>query len=271
MSQNFFRDPKLSYPPCEHVCVSTNGHDASKGRRGAQPWVEVSVAMVRPCGWLIGDLHAGMRELERIRRETEAAMALLVAAAPETRDSVASLARTCGIGSREARRRRDVARVTEKVSGALGLLSSGAVSADHVAAMAPVAEMEGAADLLAAARLKSPEDLAREVEPFGLAAEHGDDVAKRQHARRSFRFFPGPDGMLGLSGLLPPVEGTEFKNRMMALVDARWREQHPGRSEVLGGHGGDRVAVREADGSITILDRTSRTIVIRSRNPGVAA
>ena len=231
--------------------VNTN-HDFRDPERGACPWVHVCVPLVDPTDWLTDEVRAGLQEVERIAREAQAAMALLVSAMPESRDAVADLSRTCGISNREARRRRDVAKVIEKVDGALQLLRSGAVSAEHVAAIVAIADRDGAAEILRAARLKSPEDVGREAEQFRLAAEHGSNVAKRQRTERRLRFHKGPDGMIGLSGLLPPVEGRELQSRLAALVDARWRSEHPERARILGGHGGDTVDQRMADALLEI-------------------
>ena len=72
-------------------------------------------------------------------------------------------------------------------------------------------DLEGAEKLLEGAGQKSPEALAKEAEQFKLASENGEDTAKRQWATRSFRFFTARDGMLGLTGLLPPVVGAELR------------------------------------------------------------
>ena len=229
--------------------IETEPGDETKNveSRGASPWARVRVRVIRPEGWSVHELRLGIRELERIRRENEAAMALLVGAVPEGRDAAADLARSAGISNREARRRKRVADVVGKVDGALEKLANGSVSEEHIAALAPVADMPGASELLDGAESASPEEFANAVEQFRLSALCGDDMAKRQWAKRALRFTSGPDGMIGLSGLLPPIEGTELKNRLAAVVDARWRAEHPERASVLGGHGGDTYEQRMAD------------------------
>ena len=210
---------------------------------GAVVWAHIHLPVVQPDGWSDYHLRMGMRELERLRRETEAAMALLTGAMPESRDTVADIARNAGISNREARRRKSVADVCGKVKGAFEKLKSGAISNEHVSALAPVADMPGAEGLLDDAASKSPEELARDVEEFRLSSACGEDMAKRQRTRRSLRFSSGP----GINGLLPPVEGTELKNRLAAMVDAKWRAAHPTRAKELGGHGGDSHDQRMAD------------------------
>ena len=240
----------LSYPLCEHVYVIEieTGDERKNGEgRGAAPWADVRIRVIPPEGWSVHELRLGIRELERLRRENEAAMALLVGAFPEGRDAAADLARSTGISNREARRRKRVADVVGKVDGALEKLANGSVSEEHIASLSPVADMPGASDLLDGAESSSPEEFANAVEQFRLSASCGDDMAKRQRAKRALRFTSGPDGMIGLSGLLPPIEGTELKSRLAAVVDARWRAAHPERASVLGGHGGDTHEQRMAD------------------------
>lgn len=211
------------------------------------PWAGVRVSVCEPVGWSEARVLTGLRALERIRRETDAATAVLIAALPDDRDSITRLARSTGISDREARRRRDVAAVVEAVPAARSLLESGAVSAEHVVALRPVLDRPEAASLALNAVGVSPEDFASSVQRFRLAFEHGSDTAARQRSLRRLRFFDGPEGMLGLSGLLPPVEGATLKTMLQAIVEARWKAEHPERAHVLGEHGGDTREQRTAD------------------------
>ncbi len=217
-------------------------------------WASIHVPIVEPEGWFVRVVQEGLRELERIRRETDAAMANLIASMPESRDLVANLARTFGVSNREARHRRNVAKVCDSLPEAAKMLGSGTTSAEHVALLEPVLDKSGVADLLAFAQVQSPEDFRGTVEQFRLSSEHGDDVDKRQRAQRKLRFFNGPDGMVGLNGLLPPVEGMLLKKTLADLVDRKWRAEHPERAESLGGHGGDQLDQRMAD---ALLDLAS--------------
>jgi hypothetical protein len=219
---------------------------------GAGVWAEIRIPVVQPDGWPVHHLRMGLRELERLHREVDAARALLTGAMPESRDTIADIARITGVSNREARRRKSVADVCSKVKGAFEKLRSGAISNEHVSALAPVADLPGAASLLDDAESKSPEELTRDVEEFRLSSGCGDDMGKRQRARRSIRFFAGPEGMIGINGLLPPVEGSELRTRLAAIVDAKWRSEHPDRAKVLGGHGGDNHDQRMADALLAI-------------------
>ena len=182
-----------------------------------------------------------------MRRQGEAATAVLVAALPENRDAVASLAREIGVSNREARRRRDVAAVVAAIPNAGELLAGGALSAEHVAALVPAIGDPAAAALAAAAVDQTPEEVVRAVRQHRLDHEHGTDTTRRQRAMRSLRFFSGPEGMIGLQGLLPPLEGATLKGMLEAILDGHWRAEHPERASVLGGHGGDSREQRMAD------------------------
>lgn len=211
------------------------------------PWAHLHVPVVDPTGWGVDRIHIGLRDLERIRRQVEAATAMLVAALPENRDSVASLAREIGISTREARRRRDVAAVVAAIPNAGELLAGGVLSAEHVAALVPVIGDPAAAALAAAAVDQTPEEVVRAVRQHRLDHEHGTDTTRRQRAMRSLRFFNGPEGMIGLQGLLPPIEGATLKGMLEAILDGHWRAEHPERAPLLGAHGGDCREQRMAD------------------------
>jgi hypothetical protein len=226
---------------------SASGCGEPEGKFGAAVWADLHIAVVQPDGWPVYHLQMGLKQLERLRRETEAAMALLTGAMPQSRDTVADIARNSGVSNREARRRKSVADVCRKIKGTLEKLQSGAISPEHVSALAPVADLPGAERLLDEAQSKSPEELTRDVEEFRLSFGCGEDMAKRQRARRYLRFFAGPEGMIGIKGLLPPVEGSQFKNRLAAMVNAQWRKDHPERARVCGGHEDDAYDQRTAD------------------------
>ena len=244
-------------PLCEHVFVYKTDQSSFGGEPTTRhPWPAIHVPIADPTGWAASEIHAGLRALERIRRETEAATAVLIAALPETRDSVTSLARETGISTREARRRRDIAAVAGAVPGALALLGSGIVSGEHVAALMPAIGKAGVGELAASAVGTRPEDFARAVEQFRLAGEHGEDTARRQRALRRLRFFKGPEGMVGINGLLAPIHGATLRSVLAAIMDARYRAEHPERAAVLGGHGGDTYEQRMADALLEIAGIT---------------
>ncbi len=166
-------------------------------------------------------------------------MALLVAAMPQNRDTTAAITRATGVSNRESRAKQNVAKVVTQVPGALDALKDGKVSAEHLAALVPVADTPSAAVLLAEVGSKSPEELGREAQQMKLSMECANDVVKRQHQQRYVRFFDGPDGMIGINGLFPPLEGAQLKTKLAAVVNARYKAAHPERAKTLGGHGED--------------------------------
>ena len=227
----------------EHMFVSPSPATSDE----TCPWAALRVPVVDPTEWTTDQVRSGLRSLERIRRETDAASALLVAALPENRDSVTDLARTIGVSAREARRRRDIATVIDSIPETQALLASGSVSTEHIVSLRPVIALPGVADLARSAIGTSPEAFGEQVQQFRLASEHGTDTAAQQHSLRRFRTYDGPEGMIGLSGLLPPEQGARLKATIAALVDARWKTEHPERARQLGGHGGDSHEQRAAD------------------------
>jgi hypothetical protein len=235
---------------CEHVYVNMIDEHVSQSvttARGGAVWAHVHVPVVSPENWFIHEHHDALIELERIRRELDAATAMIIGSLPDSRDTVANLSRTCGISNSEARRRRDIANVVTSLPEAGVLLSRGDISEEHVRALTTVLDQPGADELAGVAVGMSPEDFVKHVKEFRLSREHGEDVAKRQRSLRSLRFFDGPDGMIGLKGLLPPIEGMDLKTRLTALIDAKYRHDHPERAETVGGHHSDPLDQRMAD------------------------
>lgn len=220
------------------------------------PWRHVHIPVIEPAGWSSSTVDAGLRSLDRLRAELEAATALLVGARPDGRDATASLSRLSNISNREARKRRAVAAVVSALPGALALLRRGALTTDHVVAVRPIIDKLGAERLLDSGVGMSPEDFGRTVEQFRLGLEHGEDVAARQHAARSLRFSNGPDGMVRLTGLLPSLEGATLQTILGAISEANYRRDHPERARVLGGHDTDTRDQRLADALLELAGIT---------------
>ena len=215
-------------------------------------------------GWSISTVDAGLRSLDRLRGELEAATALLVAARPDDRDATAALSRLSRISNREARKRRAVAAVVAGLPGALDLLRRGELTVEHLAVLRPVVDMPGAARLLDAAVGMSPEDFGRSVQEYRLGLEHGDDVAARQHAARSLRFSNGPDGMVRLTGLFPSLPGATLQTILGAISEANYRREHPERARVLGRNDADTRDQRLADAVLELAGIVPSKASIRS-------
>jgi Domain of unknown function (DUF222) len=220
---------------------------------GAQNWSNTSVAVVSAAGWSRASIVAGQRELERIRREVDAAFAALVIAdGGDDRDSAARIARSVNVSTRCARERVRVASVCDAVPAALAALASGDVSSEHVSALASVIDDPEAAELIELGAVQSPEEFWRTVTRHRLKKDPAD-VRKRQRDARSLSFFDGERGCVGVRGLLPPVDGEELKNVLTAIADAQWKKEHPDRAPVWGGHGGDSWNARMADALMALV------------------
>jgi Domain of unknown function (DUF222) len=220
---------------------------------GAQTWSDVSVAVVSATGWSRASIAAGQRELERIRREVDAAFtALVIADGGDDRDAAARVARTTNVSTRCARERVRIARVCDALPAAFGALASGDISAEHVALLEPVLDDPDASGLVEVAASQTPEDFRDTVRRYQLAKDPAD-VRKRQRNARSLSFYNGAHGCLGIRGLLTPVDGDELRNALTAIADAQWKKEHPDRAPIRGGHGGDSWNARIADALMTLL------------------
>ena len=215
--------------------------------------------ILAPDGWARSEIHAGLRELERIRRAVDAACSRLIAGlGPLGRDSAAEIARKTGVSTRAARDQTRVADVVSKVEGAGAALATGDVSAEHLRSLAKVADTSDAVDLLPLAAGQSPEEFAKTVTRFQL--ERGEaGLRERQRAARCVRFFDADDGCLGMRAVLTPLEGEELRHRLMQIADDAWRAAHPERATTIGGHGGDPLHIRLADALMALVRGTAKS------------
>ena len=239
----------------EHMFVSNSTATESTDRRAHQtPWDDVRVETVAPVGWTTEAVEDGLRVLERIRREVEAATAALITAMPDSRDSVTALARITGTSTAEARRRRTVAAITNEFPVVAGLFRSGLLSSEHIAALAPIRAYVDDVNVAAVWAVgRPPEDLRHQVEQIRLANTAGTDPAARQHAMRRLVLSAGPEGMIAIHGLLPPREGALLESLLRTLMDANWRHEHPERAPQLGAHCGDGRDQRRLDALLQLL------------------
>ena len=218
------------------------------------PWDDVSVGTIIPDGWSLERIEDGLRVLERIRRQVDSASAALVAAMPDCRDAVVGLVRVTGVSASEARRRRLIAAVVRESPVAARLLAAGLLSGEHVAALAPIRDHVEDLNVLAMWSVgKLPEDVRHEVEQVRLSHVGGTDAAARHQALRRLVISTGPEGIVAISGLLPPREGALLESLLRSVMDADWRSEHPERAGTLGGHGGDSRDQRRLDALLQLL------------------
>ncbi len=200
-----------------------------------------------------GDAEVGLTEVARLRGELAVLQARLVTtlAASAGRDTAAALTRGLGLSRREARDALKVAGLVAGLEGAAEALSAGRVREAHLSALAAAAE-EDRAELLTLAHGQSVEEFSRTVMAHRIAKEPG--WRARQRASRSVRFFLSDDGCIGMRALLPPVEGARLKARLVELMDAKYRADHPERAKTLGAHNVDPVEQRMADALMALVD-----------------
>ena len=215
-------------------------------------WVGVKVPVVSPVRWPRTSVTEGLIELERIRREVEAASSLLMAVLGlDGRDAAAEIARTTGVSTRTARDRVRVAGVVDTVAGAAQALVRGEVTADHLRVLAPVTNPNDAAELLLIAASQTPEEFSRTVTRFEVDRD-SNGVRDRQRNARSVRFFDADHGCIGMRAVLPPVEGAELRAKLQQLTDDAWRAAHPDRADMRGGHDDEPYERRMADALISM-------------------
>ena len=223
------------------------------GMEGGLVWSHTKVAVVSAAGWSRASIVEGQRELERLRREVDAAFAALVIAdGGDDRDAVARVVRAVGVSGRCARERVRVARVCDAVPVAYEALAAGVLCSERVALLDPVIDDPSAAELVEVGVAQSPEEFRDTVMRYRLAKDPGD-VRRRQREARGLTFFRGEHGCVGVRGMFTPVDGEEFRNRLTAIADANWRVEHPDRAPKRGAHGGDGWPARMADALMELI------------------
>ena len=247
---------------CKHVYVNMIDSEFVTGHVFASDvaaWANLHVPVLNSGEWFVRTKHEGLVELERIRRELDAATASLISTMPDSRDNVANISRITGASNCEAHKRVRVAKVCRALPDCLSLLGAGAISFEHALALAPVIDRPGVAALLEDACSQTPEEFRDTVAFFRLADESGEQLEKRQRALRSVRISNRPDGMISLAGVLPPIEGMTLKATLEAIMDAKWRQDHPERATKLGEHGGDTHEQRMCDALLSLIGSTTVT------------
>ena len=116
----------------------------------------------------------------------------------------------------------------------------------------PLLGVPGVEGLLAKAATSGVDEFRETVQRFELDARGDEDMADRQRKRRMLRFFDAELGMVGLTGLLPPIEGARLRAELEAIADRVYRAKHPERAEERGGHDEEPVAARLADALVSL-------------------
>jgi hypothetical protein len=222
------------------------------GMQTASVWCDIDIPVVIPYGWSRPDVHTALGVLEGLSRRVEAARAVLIASLGwNERDTAAVVARHSGLSARKARSLTKVAGVVERVPGALDALGSGDVGVEHLGSLRVVDDVDAAAELLVVAAGESPEDFAKTVQRR-LVDDDPAKLRKNQRASRGAWFYRTKFGCVGLRAVFTPLEGEEFKSRVMQLVDGEWRKNHPDRARVAGSRGDATFVQRCADALLSL-------------------
>jgi hypothetical protein len=159
--------------------------------------------------WTPFQARQGLIALERLTRSITAVKTSLVGQLKAGRDTTATIVRETGMSRRSARELRSVAKVISEHPDALATLASGGVSTEHLAHLAHLTT-EMAGEVLQAATGKCADDYKTLVDTHRVRRE-SKSVEEEQHNSRSVKFFTKPSGCVGMTIVLPPVEGNELK------------------------------------------------------------
>ena len=240
----------------------------------ATVWDEVKIPTSDPS--VTTGVHAriALRQLERLRREVDAASAAVtIVLGVNSRDAVAEISRATGKSNRQARRDARTAQTIESLPSAGEALAKGEISAEHVLMLHRLLGVPGVEDLLKDAAASTVDEFRETVQQFELHASGDENMADKQRKRRILRFFGADFGMVGLTGLLPPIEGARLQAELEAIADRAYRAKHPGRAEERGGHHEEPLAARLVDAllSLAIADGQSESLPRRASHCSRAA
>ncbi len=198
-------------------------------------------------------VESGLTEVARLRGELATLQARLVnsLAAMAGRDASAALSRGMGFSARESRDAIKVAGVVKDLLGAAEALATGRVREGHLAELSAVAEADRG-ELLGIAEGQSVHEFVQTVAAHRIATE--PNWRARQRASRSVRFFRAADGCVGMRAILPSLDGARLKARLVELMDAKYRAEHPERAKTLGSHPVDPAEQRMADALMELVD-----------------
>jgi hypothetical protein len=214
-------------------------------------WKSVDFDPATVASWTPSQARQGMVALERLTRSVNATKAMLVGRLAADRDTTATMVRETGMSRRAARELRAASKVVKDHPDALDMLSSGAVSTEHLAHLAHLKpEMVG--ELLEKASNTCADDYKKLVDQHRVRRE-SRTVAEEQHNSRSVKFFTKPNGCVGATIVLPPIEGTEFKTFVEVLCDQTWKAKHPERAATLGAHDDEPRERRLADAFVEFM------------------
>ena len=154
----------------------------------------------------------------------QADAAALVAARDRHGDGgVGVLAQAAGLSKRDAASRVKTVEKLESLPSVRDALEAGEISVANAKTLATTSEKTSAeqveqdGDLLAQAAVLSPEQFSREAGRWAAKrqVDDGEELYRRQRARRRLSFWDGDDGMVHLRGELDPVTAAKVHKRFL--------------------------------------------------------
>ena len=136
---------------------------------------------------------------------------------------VGVLARAAGLSKRAAAGQVKTAQRLESLPAVRNAVESGEISVTNARVLADASEKTSAeqverdGDLLEKAAVLSPEQFTREAGRWAAQrqADDGEELYRRQRARRRLSFWDGDDGMVHLRGELDPVTAAKVHKRFL--------------------------------------------------------
>ncbi len=136
---------------------------------------------------------------------------------------VGVLAQAAGLSRREAAGQVKTAKRLEDLPSVREAVENGEISVANARVLAGTSDKTSSdqvaedGDLLAKAAVLSPEQLAREAGRWAAQrqVDGGEELYRRQRARRRLSIFDGDDGMVLVRGELDPVMGAKVRKRFL--------------------------------------------------------
>ena len=136
---------------------------------------------------------------------------------------VGVLAQAAGLSRRDAAGQVKVAKQLESLPSVRDAVENGEISVANAKVLAGTCDktssdqVEQDSELLAKAAALSPEQLAREAGRWAAQrqVDGGEELYRRQRARRRLSIFDGDDGMVLVRGELDPVTGAKVRKRFL--------------------------------------------------------
>ena len=217
-------------PPWHDLCMVAN-----TARRVREGLAEL-IRLVNDPAVAAGDLRAVLVECKVFGGQLavlQADAAAGLAVRERHGDSgVGVLAQAVGLSRREAAGQVKVAKRLESLPLVRDAVETGQVSVANARVLAGACEKTSAeqveqdSELLAQAAVLSPEQFAQEAGRWAARrrADDGEELYRRQRARRRLSIWDGDDGMVHLRGELDPVTGAKVRKRFMSEAE-RLRRQ----------------------------------------------